>query len=182
VIVSDEEDRVLSQNHAAERFFQINEGADEKVREQVTFNSRRLAQVLASVTASEPRLLRELTLTDIADGSQIRFEAVCTPTIENDARTGTVTVLREIRDPQDDVEGTLEKLRDAEELMRQDRDRLNLIIENVGDPIIVADNLAKITLLDTLARDLFESTGSSPETQISANQARLVAHLTAFTF
>jgi signal transduction histidine kinase len=182
VVVCDEKGGLLSQNHAAERFFQINEGADEKARQRVEFNHVRLSQVLASATANESRCLRDLTLTNIADGSEVRFEAVCTPTLENDTRTGTVTVLREIRDPQEDLEGTLEKLRTAEELMRQDRDRLNLVIENVGDPIIVGDNVAKITLLDSLARDLFDLTGSVPDPHIASNQARLDAHLTAFTF
>lgn len=182
VIVCDEKGRVLSQNHAAERLFQINDGADEKAYQRVESNNLRLAQIVASAPASESRYLHGLTLTNIADGSEVRFEAACTPTHENDTRTGTVTVLREIRDPQEDIEGTLEKLRAAEERMRQDRDRLNLIIENVGDPIIVADNVAKITLLDSLARDLFDSTASSPDSQIAANQARLDAHLTAFTF
>ena len=181
VIVCDEKGRVLWQNHAAERFFQINEGADEKACQRVEFNHLRLAQILSSGAANESRYLRDVRLTNIADGSEVRFEAACTPTLENDARTGTVTVLREIRDPED-IEGTLEKLRAAEERMRQERDRLNLVIENVGDPIIVADSVAKITLLDSLARDLFDSTASSPAPQIAANQARLDAHLTAFTF
>src|SRR5258708_20724405 len=180
--VCDEKGGLLSQNHAAGRFFQINEGADDKARQRVEFNHVRLSQVLASATANESRCLRDLTLTNIADGSEVRFEAVCTPTLENDTRTGTVTVLREIRDPQEDLEGTLEKLRTAEELMRQDRDRLNLVIENVGDPIVVADSVAKITLLDSLARDLFDLTASVPDPHIASNQARLDAHLTAFTF
>jgi len=179
VIVCDDKGRALSQNHAAERFLQINEGADENARHRVEFNHQRLAQIFASATANGSRCLRELTLTNVADGSEVRFEAVCTPIFESDMRTGTVTVLR---DAQQDVERNLEKLRTAEELVRQDRDRLNLVIENVGDPIVVADNVAKITLMDSLARELFNSTDPSADPQIAANQARLDAHLTAFTF
>src|SRR5205814_913043 len=54
-----------------------------------------------------------------------------------------------------------DKLRQAEEAVRQDRDRLNLVIENVGDPILVCDNAACFVLLDPLARDLFGSESDS---------------------
>jgi signal transduction histidine kinase len=76
----------------------------------------------------------------------------------------------------------LAKLRAAEEVLRQDRDRLHLVIENVGDPIVVADNSAKIVLLDPLAKELFGSTAASRDPQIVTNDAKLDAYLTAFTF
>ena len=46
VIVCDDKGRALSQNHAAERFLQINEGADENARHRVEFNHQRLARFL----------------------------------------------------------------------------------------------------------------------------------------
>jgi len=66
-------------------------------------------------------------------------------------------------------------------VVRQDRDRLNLVIENVGDPIVVADNSARIVLLDPLAKELFGS-GETRHPQVVKNQAKLDAFLTAFTF
>jgi signal transduction histidine kinase len=81
-----------------------------------------------------------------------------------------------------EVRANLEKLRNAEEIVRQDRDRLNLVIENVGDPIIVADNSAKIVLLDPLAKELFGATEGSRHPQVVKNQAKLDAYLTSFTF
>jgi signal transduction histidine kinase len=58
---------------------------------------------------------------------------------------------------------------------------LNLVIENVGDPIIVADSAAKVVLLDALAKELFgdeEAEGAA----LVKNRARLDAYLTSFTF
>jgi signal transduction histidine kinase len=80
------------------------------------------------------------------------------------------------------VRANLEKLRAAEEVVRQDRDRLNLVIENVGDPIIVADNSARIVLLDALAKELFGSIETYRLPQVVKNQAKLDAYLTSFTF
>jgi signal transduction histidine kinase len=182
VIIADARGRVMAENHAAERFLHVNEGASEIARQRADINNIRLAELIASANADESKCARKLTLTNVSDGSEARFEALCTATSENDEYSGTVTVLREKEGSQEEVRSNLERLRTAEELVRQDRDRLNLVIENVGDPIIVADNFAKITLLDSLARELFDSPATSDDPNIAANQARLDAHLTAFTF
>jgi len=53
---------------------------------------------------------------------------------------------------------------------------LSLIIENVGDPIVVADNSGKKVLLDPLAKELFGGTTDiSSRSQIGENQAKLVS-------
>ena len=96
-----------------------------------------------------------------------------------------VTVMRDVTDlrrADQEVRANLEKLRAAEEVVRQDRDRLNLVVENVGDPIVVADNAAKIVLLDPLAKELFGSADASRDPQVVKNEAKLDAYLTAFTF
>ena len=56
-------------------------------------------------------------------------------------RSGIVTVMRDVTDlrrADQEVRANLGKLREAEEIVRQERDRLNLVIENVGDPIVGA--------------------------------------------
>jgi signal transduction histidine kinase len=120
------------------------------------------------------------------EGEEVLFEAVCAPTSTPDGtRTGMVTVMRDVTDlrrADQEVRANLEKLRMAEEVVRQDRDRLNLVVENVGDPIIVADNSAKIVLFDPLANELFGSSASSRDPELVKNQAKLDAYLTSFTF
>ncbi len=97
-----------------------------------------------------------------------------------------VTDMRDVTDlrrADQEVRANLEKLRAAEEVVRQDRDRLNLVVENVGDPIVVADNAAKIVLFDPLAKELFGSGDTaSRDPQVVKNEAKLDAYLTAFTF
>jgi signal transduction histidine kinase len=89
----------------------------------------------------------------------------------------------DLRRADQEVRANLEKLRAAEEVVRQDRDRLNLVVENVGDPIVVADNAAKIVLFDPLAKELFGSGDTaSRDPQVVKNEAKLDAYLTAFTF
>jgi signal transduction histidine kinase len=73
------------------------------------------------------------------------------------------------------------RLRQAEEVVREDCDRLNLAVENVGDPIVVWDSDAKVVLLDPLARDLFGSSEKTRDGLRLRNQAKLDAHVTKFT-
>jgi signal transduction histidine kinase len=63
-----------------------------------------------------------------------------------------------------------------------DRDRLSLVIENFGDPTIVADHTARITLLDSVSKRLFDSDQPGAEDGIAANRTKLDRYLTAFTF
>jgi signal transduction histidine kinase len=128
---------------------------------------------------------RDLTLVDVNEGEEILFEAVCAPSHIKEGRTGMVTVMRDVSDlrrSDQELRANLEKLRAAEEVVRLDRDRLNVIIENVGDPIVVADNAAKIVLLDPLAKELFGEGAAGSDPQIVKNDVKLDAYLNGFTF
>lgn len=186
VILTDNQHRVIIQNRAAERFFRVPEGVSEGGRRAVEFNNLLFSAALSSMVVSASDASRDLTLVDVMEGEEVLFEAVCAPTFTKDGtRTGMVTVMRDVTDlrrADQEVRANLEKLRAAEEIVRQDRDRLNLVIENVGDPIIVADNSAKIVLLDPLAKELFGSGEGYRHPQLVKNQAKLDAYLTAFTF
>jgi signal transduction histidine kinase len=185
VILTDNQHRVIIQNRAAERFFRVPEGVSEGGRRAVEFNNLLFSAALSSMVVSASDSSRDLTLVDVMEGEEVLFEAVCAPTQVQGKHTGMVTVMRDVTDlrrADQEVRANLDKLRAAEEVVRQDRDRLNLVIENVGDPIIVADNSARVVLLDPLAKELFGSFDSSSDPQIVKNEAKLSAYLTAFTF
>jgi signal transduction histidine kinase len=186
VILTDSQHRVIIQNRAAERFFRAPEGVSDGGRRAVELNNLLFSAALSSMVVSATDASRDLTLVDVMEGEEVLFEAVSAPTHSKEGvRTGMVTVMRDVTDlrrADEEVRANLEKLRAAEEIVRQDRDRLNLVIENVGDPIIVADNSAKIVLLDPMARELFGSVETTKDPQIVKNQAKLDAYLNSFTF
>jgi signal transduction histidine kinase len=192
VILTDNHYRVIVQNKAAERFFKIPdstiaEGLTEGLARAVELNNLLFSAALSSVAVSGAEASRDLTLVDAIEGEEMLFEAVCTPTFTRDGMPlGMVTVMRDVTDlrrADQELRSNYDKLRAAEELVRQDRDRLNVIIESVGDPIVVCDGSAKVVLLDPLAQNLF---GGDKETVLHAtrvkNQAQLDAYVTAFTF
>ena len=185
VILTDNQHRVIIQNRAAERFFRVPEGVSEGGRRAVEFNNLLFSAALSSMTVSANDSSRDLTLVDVMEGEEVLFEAVCAPTYMNETRTGMVTVMRDVTDlrrADQELRANLDKLRAAEEVVRQDRDRLNVVIENVGDPIVVADNSAKIVLLDPLAKELFGTGNRVRAPQVVKNEAKLDAYLTSFTF
>jgi signal transduction histidine kinase len=152
----------------------------------VELNNLLFSAALASGMVSGKGTSHSLTLVDVMEGEEVLLEPVCTPTQSFDGtRTGMVTVMRDVTDlrrADREVRANLDKLRLAEEVVRRERDRLTLMIENLGDPIIVADNSAKVVLLDSVAKELFGISEESKHPQVMKNLAKLGAHLTAFTF
>src|SRR2546430_11611366 len=186
VILTDSQHRVITQNKAAERFFRNPEGVSEGGKRAVELNNLLFSAALSSMVVSASGASRDLTLVDVMEGVEVLFEAVSAPSFSKEAvRTGMVSAMRDVTDlrrADEEVRANLEKLRTAEEIVSQDRDRLNVVIENVGDPIIVADNSAKIVLLDPMAKDLFGSAEPAKDPQVVKNQAKLDAYLNSFTF
>src|ERR1700756_2916468 len=186
VILTESQHRVIIQNRAAERFFRVPEGVSEGGKRAVELNNLLFSAALSSMVVSANEASRDLTLVDVMEGEEVLFEAVCAPTYSADGvRTGMVTVMRDVTDlrrADQEVRANLEKLRTAEEIVRQERDRLNLVIENVGDPILVADNSAKIVMLDPLAKELVSFAEHPKDPETVKNRAKLDAYLTSFTF
>ncbi len=188
VILTDTHYRVLVQNKAAERFFRIpDSNVTEGFVRAVELNNLLFSAALSSMTVSGEENSRDLTLVDAYEGEEILFEAVCTPTYSRDGQPiGIVAVMRDVTDlrrADQELRENYDLLRKAEEVVSQDRDRLNLIIENVGDPIIVCDNAARFVLLDPLAKDLFGSEEESVRDELCVkNHARFDAYISTFTF
>lgn len=187
VILTDSHYRVIMQNKAAERFFKAPEQVSEGLVRALELNNLLFTAALSSMAVSGVESSRDLTLVDAIEGEETLFEAVCTPTFDRENMPlGMVTVMRDVTDlrkADQELRANYDKLGIAEDVVRQDRDRLNLIIENVGDPIVVCDSGAKPVLLDPLAQNLFGTDDKEPARAAKVkNQAQLDAYITAFTF
>ncbi len=186
VILTDALHRVILQNRAAERFFKLPDEVTEGRAHAVELNNMLFTAALSSLAVSDAETSRDLTLVDAIEGEEVLFEAVCAPLVHEGLRAGMVTVMRDVTDlrrADEELRSNYEKLRNAEEVVRQDRDRLNLIVENVGDPIVVCDRSAKFFLLDPLALELFgtDEPGGRTAEQLK-NLAKFDAYISSFTF
>jgi len=187
VILTDTQHRVIMQNRAAERFFKVPDEMTEGLVRAVELNNLLFSAALSSMLVSGSDSHRDLTLVDAIEGEEMLFEAVSAPTYGPDGiQIGTVTVMRDVTDlrrADQELRLNYDKLREAEEVVRQDRDRLNLIIENVGDPIIVCDSQAKIVLVDPLAQELFGTSLDVARDPIqNRNQVQFGTYIDAFTY
>src|SRR5947209_264116 len=187
VILTDTQHRVIMQNKAAERFFKVPDEMTEGLVRAVELNNLLFSAALSSMLVSGTDAHRDLTLVDAIEGEEMLFEAVSAPTYGPDGiQIGTVTVMRDVTDlrrADQELRSNYDKLREAEEVVRQDRDRLNLIIENVGDPIVVCDSEAKIVLVDPLAQELFGASSEVARDPVQIqNQNMLAAYISSFTY
>src|SRR5204863_120303 len=71
--------------------------------------------------------------------------------------TGSVTTLVMLAGPIIARLASLQESRDSIDRLTQQRDRLNLILENVADPILVTDERANIILMNDQAEQLFQA-------------------------
>ena len=186
VILTDPQHRVITQNKAAARYFKLPEDVSEGRVRAVELNNLLFSAALSSMAVSGTDSSRDMTLVDAIEGDEVLFEAVSAPSFAPDGRrTGMVTVLRDVTDlrrADEELRANYDKLRQAEEVVRQDRDRLNLVIENVGDPIVVCDRDAKVALLDPLAQELLGSPEQGRTALHMRNQAKLDTYITKFTY
>src|SRR6185312_3975990 len=103
---------------------------------------------------------RELNMVDPDDGTDLLFEVLSQSLDENE--NAIVSVLRDVTDLRraaNELELQVQRVRLAEYEAKRESDRLNLILTNVADPILVTDDRANIILMNRQAELLFGSAG-----------------------
>src|SRR5258705_3684475 len=128
-------------------------------------NNMLLSSALSSKAIEETGAVRrELPLVNPLDGSDLLFELLGTSTQDSQHGTGVVSILRNVTDlhrATEQIEENYRKMRVAEAQARAERDRLNLIIDSVADPIIVTDASGATSLMNDPAERLFAVHGGA---------------------
>ncbi len=176
IILTDTEGRLVISNRSAELLFGAREEESEGRRRAIALNNMFLSAALSRHAIEDVSLdSRELLLADPADGSDLFFELASTVFSDVHEGTGVVTVLRNVGDLRrttQELEENYRRLRLAEEEVRAERDRLDLIISSVAEPILVTDPEGKIVMMNDPAERLFTmpKSGNLEETQnVQAN-------------
>jgi PAS domain S-box-containing protein len=165
IILTDPEGRLVISNRSAELLFGAREEESEGRRRAIALNNMFLSAALSKhAIEEESPLARELLLADPADGSDLFFELSNTVFSDVHEGTGVVTVLRNVGDLRrttQELEDNYRRLRSAEEEVRAERDRLDLIINSVAEPILVTDPEGKIVMMNDPAERLFTMPASA---------------------
>src|SRR3954462_1468709 len=177
ILLTDTEGRLIVANARAEKLFAASEEESEGRRRAVELNNMLFSAALSRSAVQVSAEAGERRLVDPSDGSDLLFELLSTVVEDPREGTGIVSVLRNITDLRratEQIEENYQKLRFAESAVRAERDRLNLIIDSVADPIIVTDSTGATVLMNAPAEDLFTlvaSTSDTAQRNVQANDA-----------
>lgn len=184
IVLTDLDNEILLQNRRAEELFSGSANAGEGKRRALKMNDLLFSAYLSSATVSSSDLIqRDITLVDPLEGTDLHFEVISTPAVNaRGERLGLVSIFRDVtdlREANEEVARNFDKLQQAEAESRRERDRLDLIIENVGHPIVVCDSSGNFILFNRRAELLFQESESFRSLSAAAVRTNAVK-LTSF--
>jgi PAS domain S-box-containing protein len=189
VLLTDGANNIVLANQRAEQLFTAHADDNEGRRRAIQINNLLFSSFLTQTTIdANSGPARELNLVDSAEGSDLLFEVLSVAVPNVGGGPGTISVLRDITDLRHavrELEVQFRRSRVAERDARRERDRLNIILENVSDPILVTDQQTNIILLNPEADRLFVVDETQLEDrrtrrQIEANDTRFTTLINTF--
>jgi signal transduction histidine kinase/PAS domain-containing protein len=187
ILMTDSDGRIVIANNRAETLLASREGDTEGRRRAVALNNMLFSSALGQRAIGGVER-RELALADPAEGSDILFELMSTPTGDTREGSSVASILRNVTDLRratEEIEENYRRLRSAETEVRAERDRLDLIIDSVADPIVVTDPGGNIVLMNSQAERLYmPRADSSPEelARVRANDANFTSFVSNLFF
>ena len=187
IVLTNLDNEILLQNRRAEELFSGSKDAGEGKRRALKMNDLLFSAYLSSAAVSSTEIVqRDITLVDPLEGSDLHFEVISTPALNaRGERIGLVSIFRDVtdlREANEELARNFVKLQQAEAEARRERDRLDLIIENVGHPVAVCDANGNFILFNARAELLFQQRDTSrpaAATAVRANSVKLTSFISA---
>jgi len=182
ILLTDAQGRILIANSGAEHLLTTDEETGEGRRRAVALNNMLFSASLFTNAEEGGPTRRELLLVNPVDGQDLLFELMTTPFPLGKGEVGMVSILRDVTDlsrATAEIEENYRRLRSAEAEVRAERDRLDVILSAVLDPILVTDPAGNIVLMNPPADHLFTAPagagagagGREAERRVRANDA-----------
>jgi signal transduction histidine kinase len=182
ILLTDTEGKLIIANTHAEKLFAAPEDASEGWRRAVGLNNMLFSAALSTSAVTNTALARrELLLVDPLEGSDLLFELLSSRAKDERQGTCVVSILRNITDlarAREEIDESYRTLRLAQAEVRDERHRLDLIIDSVADPILVTDQEGDIALMNAPAERLFSVPPPSTDAihrRVRANGANLTS-------
>ncbi len=188
VLLTNAANDIVLANQRAETLLFAPSDASEGRRRAIAVNNLLFSSFLTQTAIGGTAATRELNLVDPTDGSDLLFEAIVLPVVTGQNEASVVSILRDITDLKKaltELEVQFNRSRVAEHRSRMERDRLNVMLENVSDPILVTDEASNIILMNPEADRLFVLAGDAdPESpyskMVQANDMRFTSIISDF--
>jgi signal transduction histidine kinase len=189
ILLTDAEGRLVVANVGAERLFAARDDESEGRRRAVTINNMLFSSALGR-SAVEPVAPspRELLLVDPTEGTDLLFELLSTTAGDAREGMGIVSILRNVSDLRratEEIQDNYRKLRAAEVEVRAERDRLDLVIDSVADPILVTGPSGNLVMMNAPAERLFvasDDAGLGETQRVQANDANFTSFVSNLLF
>jgi PAS domain S-box-containing protein len=184
ILLTDTSGKLVIGNARAEQLFAIRADESEGRRRAVEINNLFFSSALAGRLVEHHFMpaARELILVDPEDGSDLLFELLTSPiSLERDS-SAVVSVLRNVTDlwrARQELEDNYRRLSEAEMRMRTERNRLDLLVDSVADPIIVTDPAGDILMTNAPAERFVTVSGGASKQHALRVQAN-VAQFSSF--
>ena len=183
ILLTDESGKLIVGNSRAEQLFAFRSEESEGRRRAVEINNLFFSSALASrLVEDNSSSAREVILVDPEDGSDLLFELLTSRmTLEKNA-SAVVSVLRNVTDlgrARQELEDNYRRLMEAQVQMRTERNRLDLLVDSVGDPIIVTDPSGDILMTNSPAERFFTPHDRGPKDVLRRVQSN-VAQFSSF--
>ena len=183
ILLTDTEGKLIIANTHAEKLFAAPEDASEGWRRAAGLNNMLFSAALSTSAVGHNEMSRrELLLVDPLEGSDLLFELLSSRATDERQGTYVVSILRNVTDlarAKEEIEESYRTLRLAQAEVRDERHRLDLIIDSVADPILVTDQEGDIVLMNEPAERLFTASKSASDAELRRVHAN-GAHLTSF--
>jgi PAS domain S-box-containing protein len=183
ILLTDTEGKLIIANMHAEKLFAAPEDASEGWRRAAGLNNMLFSAALSTSAVGHTEMARrELLLVDPLEGSDLLFELLSSRATDERQGTYVVSILRNVTDlarAKEEIEESYRTLRLAQAEVRDERHRLDLIIDSVADPILVTDQEGDIVLMNEPAERLFTAAKSASDLELRRVRAN-GAHLTSF--
>jgi PAS domain S-box-containing protein len=159
VFLTDLNNNIVLENSRAEDLFEAGSDDSEGRKEACSMNNFLLSVVLSGYAVDDKPAPRELTLVDPIEGEELPYEILSQRT--RNPRTGEegiVSLLRNVTDLKratEELSQSFERVQELRQEARQERQRLNLIIQNVGDPVIITNIANEVLIMNEQAERLF---------------------------
>src|SRR5213075_680156 len=151
ILLTDPEGRMIISNARSDALFSSKDGESEGRHRAVALNNMLFSAALSQQAIDEAAAVRrELLLVSPSEGSDLLFELLSSVVQHPREGTCVVSILRNVTDLRaatEQIEENYRLLKLAEADVRAERDRLDLIIDSVADPILVTDPSGKILLM-----------------------------------
>src|SRR5207248_2785042 len=165
VVLCDANNDIMLEDVRAETLFKSNPDDSEGKRRAIWMNNFLFTAALSKAKLEQNaagRSTRDLTLVDPIEGTELLFEMRTLPATNyfNGAH-GTVAVLTNITDLRhatEQVTQNVHRLQSVEEEIRLERDRLNLVLRSVPNPIILLDFANEPILMNHEALRVLQAT------------------------